>query len=60
MGVNIPPSIIMVSGRRHERLGGRASSRGILPGVLIGVLQMVVVYIYAKKRHYPARPVFSP
>jgi tripartite ATP-independent transporter DctM subunit len=32
---------------------------GIIPGILIGLLQMVVVYIYAIKRNYPREARFS-
>jgi len=60
MGVIIPPSIIMVvwGGVMNVSVAGLFLA-GIIPGVLIGLFQMIVVYIYAKKRHYPRASNFS-
>jgi tripartite ATP-independent transporter DctM subunit len=54
MGVIIPPSILMVvwGGIMSVSIGGLFLA-GFLPGVLIGLSQMVAVWIYAKIRHYP-------
>ena len=54
MGVIIPPSILMVvwGGIMSVSIGGLFLA-GFLPGVLIGLSQMVTVWIYAKIRHYP-------
>lgn len=60
MGVIIPPSIIMVvwGGVMNVSVGGLFLA-GIIPGALIGLLQMVLVYIYAKKRNFPREARFS-
>ena len=60
MGVIIPPSIIMVvwGGVMNVSVAGLFMA-GIIPGILIGLLQMAVVYIYAIKRKYPREARFS-
>ncbi|MCX7788663.1 MAG: TRAP transporter large permease [Spirochaetes bacterium] len=60
MGVIIPPSIIMVvwGGVMNVSVAGLFMA-GIIPGILIGILQMGVVYIYAIKRNYPREARFS-
>src|SRR3954463_4734572 len=59
MGVIIPPSILMVvwGGVISVSIGGLFLA-GVLPGVLMSLSFMVVVYIYAKRRNSPvyARP----
>jgi tripartite ATP-independent transporter DctM subunit len=59
MGVIIPPSILMVvwGGVISVSIGGLFLA-GVLPGVLMSIAFMVVVYIYARRRNYPlfARP----
>lgn len=59
MGVIIPPSILMVvwGGVISVSIGGLFLA-GVLPGLLMSVAFMVVVYIYARRRNYPlfARP----
>ncbi len=59
MGVIIPPSILMVvwGGVISVSIGGLFLA-GVLPGVLMALSFMVVVYIYARRRNYPvyARP----
>ena len=60
MGVIIPPSITMVvwGGVMNVSVAGLFLG-GIIPGILIGVGQMIVVYIYAIKRNYPREDFFS-
>ena len=60
MGVIIPPSIIMVvwGGVMNVSVAGLFLA-GMIPGILIGVLQMVVVYVYAIRRKYPRESSFS-
>lgn len=60
MGVIIPPSIIMVvwGGVMNVSVAGLFLA-GIIPGILIGLLQMVVVLIYALKYNYPRQAKFS-
>lgn len=54
MGVIIPPSILMVvwGGVISVSIGGLFLA-GVLPGVLMAVSFMAVVYAYAKRRGYP-------
>ena len=54
MGVIIPPSILMVvwGGLMSVSIGGLFLA-GVVPGILIAGSQMLIVYIYAKKRGYP-------
>ncbi|HSC71672.1 MAG TPA: TRAP transporter large permease [Candidatus Methylomirabilis sp.] len=54
MGVIIPPSILMVvwGGIMSVSIGGLFLA-GFLPGIMIGLSQMVAVFIYAKIRNYP-------
>ena len=60
MGVIIPPSITMVvwGGTMNVSVAALFVA-GVIPGVLIGVGQMFVVYAYAKKRNYPRDEAFS-
>jgi tripartite ATP-independent transporter DctM subunit len=57
MGVIIPPSILMVvwGGIMSVSIGGLFLA-GFLPGILVGLSQMVAVYFYAKARNYPLHP----
>ena len=54
MGVIIPPSIMMIvwGGLMSVSIGGLFLA-GLIPGVLIGLSQMVTVLVYAKLRNYP-------
>jgi tripartite ATP-independent transporter DctM subunit len=54
MGVIIPPSIIAVvwGGTMNVSVGGLFLA-GVVPGVMIGLSQMVLVLFFAKKRRYP-------
>ncbi|MEO8543415.1 MAG: TRAP transporter large permease [Burkholderiaceae bacterium] len=54
MGVIIPPSILMVvwGGVISVSIGGLFLA-GVLPGLMMALSFMVVVYIYAKRRNYP-------
>jgi tripartite ATP-independent transporter DctM subunit len=54
MGVIIPPSILMVvwGGVISVSIGGLFLA-GVLPGLLMALSFMLVVYIYAKRRNYP-------
>ncbi len=57
MGVVIPPSILMVvwGGLMSVSIGGLFLA-GVLPGILIAVSMMAVVYVYAIRRGYPVYP----
>jgi len=55
LGSIIPPSIMMVVyGATAGVSIGRLFLGGVIPGILIGLFQMIVVYIYAKKYGYGA------
>src|SRR3546814_19923351 len=58
MGVIIPPSILMIvwGGLMSVSIGGLFLA-GVLPGVLIGVTMMMLVYFFAIRRGYP---VYTP
>jgi tripartite ATP-independent transporter DctM subunit len=57
MGVIIPPSILMVvwGGVISVSIGGLFLA-GVLPGALMGLSFMLMVYVYAKRRNYPVFP----
>jgi len=54
IGVIIPPSILMVvwGGVLNTSIGGLFLG-GFIPGIMVGLSQMVAVYFYAKRRNYP-------
>lgn len=54
IGPIIPPSIPMVVfGSMAEVSVGSLFLGGIIPGLMLGVATMILVYIISKKRHYP-------
>jgi len=57
IGIIIPPSIPMVvySSVANASIGALFLG-GVVPGILIGLGQMLVVYIYAKKYNFPCHP----
>jgi tripartite ATP-independent transporter DctM subunit len=57
MGVIIPPSILMVvfGGLMSVSIGGMFLA-GVVPGVLIGLVQMATVYAYARRNGWPLYP----
>ncbi len=55
IGVIIPPSIPMVIyGSLASASVGALFLGGIIPGIMIGLGQMLVVYLHAKKYNYPS------
>jgi len=57
IGVIIPPSIPMVLyGAFGEVSIGALFLGGVIPGILVGLSQMLVVWILAARRRYPAYP----
>jgi tripartite ATP-independent transporter DctM subunit len=57
IGPIIPPSVAMVIfGAVADVSIGRLLLAGILPGVLIGITQMIFTYVLAKRRGYPRYP----
>lgn len=60
IGPIIPPSTIMiVYGVTAEVSISRLFLGGVIPGIIIGVGEMVMVYLYAVKRNYPRNGSFS-
>jgi tripartite ATP-independent transporter DctM subunit len=57
MAVIIPPSILMIvwGGVLTVSIGALMLA-GIIPGLLIGLVQMATVHAYAKRRGYPTYP----
>jgi tripartite ATP-independent transporter DctM subunit len=57
LAVIIPPSILMIvwGGLLTVSIGGLFLA-GIIPGLLIGLVQMATVHVYAKMRNYPTYP----
>jgi tripartite ATP-independent transporter DctM subunit len=57
LAVIIPPSILMVvwGGTLSVSIGALFLA-GILPGLLLGFVQMATVHVYAKLRNYPKYP----
>ena len=57
LAVIIPPSILMIvwGGLLTVSIGGLFLA-GIVPGLLIGLVQMATVHVYAKLRNYPTYP----
>ena len=57
MGVIIPPSILMVvfGGIMSVSIGGMFLA-GVVPGILLGLVQMTVVYAHARRNGWPLYP----
>jgi tripartite ATP-independent transporter DctM subunit len=57
LAVIIPPSILMIvwGGLLTVSIGGLFLA-GIIPGLLVGLVQMATVHVYAKLRNYPTYP----
>jgi tripartite ATP-independent transporter DctM subunit len=62
MGVIIPPSILMVvwGGVMNVSIGVMFLG-GFMPGIMVGLSQMVATWFYARARHYPvyAKPTLK-
>lgn len=57
IGPIIPPSIMFILFASIASLSvGQLFIAGLLPGIVIGVSQMITTYIIAKKRNYPVSP----
>src|SRR5690625_3253513 len=57
LGILIPPSIVLVVyGAATETSVGRLFMAGVIPGVLLGVALMVVIYIIARITKMPTHP----
>jgi C4-dicarboxylate transporter DctM subunit len=57
LGILIPPSIVMVVyGAVTETSVGDLFMAGVVPGLLLGLLLMVAIYVLATKRDLPRQP----
>ncbi len=57
LGILIPPSIVMVVyAAATEQSVGKLFMAGVIPGVLLGVVLMVAIYVVARIKNLPALP----
>ena len=57
LGILIPPSIVMVVYAAATNVSvGRMFLAGIIPGIVAGVMLMVVIYVMARYKNLPAEP----
>jgi len=57
LGILIPPSIVMVVyGAVTETSVGALFMAGVIPGLLLGLVLMVAIYIVARMRNMPRQP----
>lgn len=57
LGILIPPSVVMVVyAAATETSVGTLFMAGVVPGILLGVVLMVAIYIIAVKKNLPAMP----
>ena len=57
LGILIPPSIVMVVyGAATETSVGQLFMAGVIPGLLLGLMLMVAIYISARKMKIPTQP----
>ena len=57
LGILIPPSIVMVVyGAATETSVGRLFMAGVVPGVSLGLLLMVIIYVIARIKDMPRQP----
>ncbi|MBF6618358.1 MAG: TRAP transporter large permease subunit [Candidimonas sp.] len=57
LGILIPPSIVLVVyGAATETSVGKLFMAGVVPGLLLGLLLMVAIYIVARIKNYPRQP----
>lgn len=57
LGILIPPSIVMVVyGAATETSVGRLFMAGVVPGLMLGLLLMIAIYIVARIKNLPRQP----
>ena len=60
LGILVPPSIVMVVyAATTETSVGRLFMAGVVPGVLLGVMLMVAIYVVARIKNLPRQPKAS-
>jgi C4-dicarboxylate transporter, DctM subunit len=57
LGILIPPSIVMVVyGAATETSVGKLFMAGVIPGIVLGLMLMVAIYVLARIRDLPRQP----
>ncbi|WP_277051999.1 C4-dicarboxylate TRAP transporter large permease protein DctM [Zestomonas thermotolerans] len=57
LGILIPPSIVMVVyAAATEASVGKLFMAGVVPGIMLGVVLMIAIYVVAVKKNLPALP----
>ena len=57
LGILVPPSIVMVVyGAATETSVGKLFMAGVLPGILLGLLLMIAIYVRARQTNLPRQP----
>ncbi|MDQ2694241.1 MAG: TRAP transporter large permease [Pseudomonadota bacterium] len=57
LGILIPPSIVMVVYAATTEVSvGRMFMAGVIPGIVMGVMLMIAIYIAARIKNLPAQP----
>lgn len=57
LGILIPPSVVMVVyAAATETSVGRLFMAGVVPGLLLGIVLMVAIYVVARIKNLPAQP----
>ncbi len=57
LGILIPPSIVMVVyGAATETSVGKLFMAGVIPGILLGLMLMVAIYVIARIKNLPSQP----
>jgi len=57
LGILIPPSIVMVVyGAATETSVGRLFMAGVVPGLMLGLLLMIAIYVVARIKNFPRQP----
>ena len=57
MGILIPPSIVMVVYAAATDVSvGRMFLAGVIPGLMIGLMMMIAIYVVARKKNFPNVP----
>ncbi len=57
LGILIPPSIVMVVyGAATETSVGALFMAGVIPGIVLGLMLMVAIYVLARVKKLPAQP----
>lgn len=58
LGILIPPSVVMVVyAAATESSVGRLFMAGVVPGLLLGTILMIAIYLVARKKNLPALPI---